>query len=137
MEPKKKRPRSKRGKYVNWSNPNWEPILHLARIYVDEFMWVCEIELKGGKRLQAYKHYWTRQYLYLDDEANAFAYRGDDLYRKVPEEELHELFDRVIRRPDPSLPIRERFETENGWVPSEGATSEEDSDSGELPTVPF
>lgn len=135
MEPKKKQPRSKRGKCINWSNPNWEPILRLARIYVDEFMWMEEIELRGGTRLQAYKHYWTRQYLHLDDEENAFVYRGDDLYRKVPEEELRELFDRVIRRPDPSLPIepiREHFLPAEEW-----GDSEEDADPDDLPAVPF
>jgi hypothetical protein len=104
MPAKQKRPRSKRGKIVNWTEPNWEPILHLARIYVDEFMWMGEIELTGGARLQAYKNYWTRRYIHLDEDGNAFAYRGDDLYRKVPEEELRELFDAVIRRPDPALP---------------------------------
>jgi hypothetical protein len=110
MQPPRKRPRSKRGRCINWSNPNWEPILHLARIYVDEFMWMGEIELTGGKRLQAYKHRWTRRCLHLDDEATAFGYRGDDLYREVPEEELRELFDLVVQRPDPWLPVRERFD---------------------------
>lgn len=135
METKKKRPRSKRGKDVNWSEPNWEPILHLARVYVDEFMWVVEIELKGGKRLQAYKNYWTRRYIHLDEEANAFEYRGDDLYRQVPGEELHDLFDRVIRRPDPTLPLRERFEREDEWQTIEGGS--EPSDTPDPPDVPF
>lgn len=119
MEPKKKRPRSKRGKCVNWSEPKWEPILHLARIYVDEFMWMAEIELRGGTRLQAYKHRWTRRYLHLDDEANAFAYRGDDLYRQIPEEELPKLFDLVVQRPDPWLPVREPFEPDDEWETGE------------------
>ena len=132
MEPKKKRPRSKRGKCVNWSNPNWEPILHLARIYVDEFMWMCEVELKGGTRLQAYKHYWTRRYIHLDDKANAFEYRGDDLYRKVPEEELRELFDLVVRRPDPSLPAEPRFVPCDEWE-----SDEEGAGSRDMSTVPF
>ena len=132
MEPKKKRPRSKRGKCINWSDPIWEPILHLARIYVDEFMWMCEIELKGGTRLQAYKHHWTRRYIHLDDEANAFAYRGENLYREVPEEELRELFDLVVRRPDPTLPIRERFERDDEWQ-----TIEESTDPGDMNAVPF
>jgi hypothetical protein len=48
MSAKKKRPRSKRGKTVNWTEPKWEPLLHLARIYVDEFMWMGEVELTGG-----------------------------------------------------------------------------------------
>lgn len=80
----------------------------------------------GGTRLQAYKHRWTRRYLHLDDEANAFAYRGDDLYREVSEEELRELFDLAVQRPDPWLLARERLEWE---------ASERDADSGDLPTV--
>ena len=95
-------------------------------------MWVCEIELKGGTRLQAYKHYWTRRYIYLDDEANAFEYRGDDLYRKAPEEELREFFDLVIRRPDPAEPVRERFARENEWE-----AGEETADPDDMSTVPF
>jgi hypothetical protein len=136
MPPKKKRPRSKRGKTINWMEPNWEPILHLARIYVDEFMWMGEIELTGGTRLQAYKHYWTRRYIHLDDEANAFEYRGDDLYRKVPEEDLRELFDLVIRRPDPTLPARRFFSLEEDWeeAQDEQAARNESDDS---PVVPF
>lgn len=120
MPAKQKRPRSKRGKFSERWEPNWEPILHLARIYVDEFMWMGEIELTGGTRLQAYKNYWTRRYIYLDDEANAFRYRGDGLYRKVAEEELRELFDLVIRREDPALPAREALAWEDEWESAEG-----------------
>jgi hypothetical protein len=134
MPPKKKRPRSKRGKVVNWTEPNWEPILHLARVYVDEFMWVGEIELTGGTRLQAYKNYWTRRYIHLDDEANAFGYRGDDLYRKVPEEELRELFDAVIRRPDPARPIRP---TRPSFTSADDWEEEERIEPDDSPTPPF
>jgi hypothetical protein len=132
METKKKYPRSKRGTVINFSEPKWEPILHLARIYVDELMWMCEVELKGGTCLQVYKHHWTRQYLHLDSEGNAFAYRGDDLYRQVPEDELCDLFDRVVGRPHPSIPSRERREMDEDWQTIEGST-EPDA----LPDVPF
>lgn len=131
METKKKYPRSKRGKIVNYSEPKWEPLLHLARIYVDELMWMCEVELKGGTRLQVYKHYWTRRYLQLDSDGNAFAYRGDDLYRPVPEEELRDLFDLVVGRIDPSLASRERQEAEEEWKAVESAT--EPSDPADIP----
>lgn len=128
MEPKRKQPRSKRGKYVNWSKPNWEPILHLARIYVGEFMWVCEIELRGGKRLQVYQNYWTNLVIHLDDEENAYEARGGDLYRQVPEDELRTLFNQVLLRPDPAHLIRERSEWE---------ASEEAADPDDMSTVPF
>jgi hypothetical protein len=118
MPAKQKRPRSKRGQIGERREPNWEPILHLARVYVEEFMWMGEIELTGGTRLQAYKHYWTRRYIYLDDEANAFGYRGDGLYRKVAEEELRERFDLVIRREDPAA--REALGWEDEWESAGG-----------------
>jgi hypothetical protein len=47
-----------------------------------------EIELDSGTRLQAYKHYWTRRYLYLDGERNAWFYREDGL--ALHEEQLAE-----------------------------------------------
>jgi hypothetical protein len=62
-ETKKRRPRPKRGKTVNWESPNWEPLLRLARVYVGEFMWMGEVQLKGGISLHLYKHWWTRRYL--------------------------------------------------------------------------
>jgi len=39
-------------------------------------------ELTDGTRLQAYKHYWTRDYLHLDDEGRAFIYVGQERYEE-------------------------------------------------------
>ena len=97
--PRKKR--SRQGKVINYSAPVWEPLLELARIYIDEFMWMCEVELKDGSRLQAYKHSWTRRYLYLDDKGRAFGYAGEERYREVDPEELRRLFDLVVGRRAP------------------------------------
>lgn len=41
------------------------------------------VELTDGTRLQAYKHYWTRDYLHLDNEGRAFIYAGKDRYEEV------------------------------------------------------
>jgi hypothetical protein len=80
-KPRRKKPRA--GDYVNFEHPNWEPLLGLARIYVDEFMWMGEIELEHGVRLQSYKHYWTRRYIHLDGEGNAWFYREDGRYEQL------------------------------------------------------
>jgi hypothetical protein len=102
---KKRRPRAKQGELVNCETPVWTPLLDLARIYVDEFMWMGEIELKNGTRIQLYKHWWTRRYLHLDAAGRAYTYCDPDRYREIPEEELLEIFDRIVGRWDPSAGI--------------------------------
>ncbi len=85
-QPKQRKPRRKRpraGDVVNCETPVWEPLLGLARVYVDEFMWMHEIELDNGTRLQAYKHWWTRRYIHLDGEGNAWFYREDGRYEQL------------------------------------------------------
>jgi|SRR4051812_13219878 len=64
-------------------DPEWEPLLNFARDHVDDFMWMYAVELTDGTRLQAYKHYWTRDYLHLDDEGRAFVYVGKERYEEV------------------------------------------------------
>lgn len=98
-QPKKRKPRRKKpreGEVVNYEQPAWEPLLGLARIYVDEFMWMHEVELVHGVRLQAYKHYWTRRYLHLDGEGKAWFYREDGRYEQLVTD-LVEHFNRVVR----------------------------------------
>lgn len=95
MPVEQKKPRSKRGETLPDFDPNWEPLLTLARIYVDEFMWMFRVELRGGTLLEAYKHRWSRRYLYLCADGRCFGYRGDGLYRQI---EVQEVFDRVVGR---------------------------------------
>jgi hypothetical protein len=63
--------------------PEWEPLLNFAPDHVGDFMCMFAVELTDGTRLQAYKHYWTREYLHLDDEGRAFVYVGKDRYEEV------------------------------------------------------
>jgi hypothetical protein len=93
-KPRRKKPRA--GDVVNFEEPVWEPLLGLARIYVDEFMWMHEVELENGVRLQAYKHYWTRRYIHLDGEGKAWLYREDGRYEPVVHD-LVEHFNLVVR----------------------------------------
>jgi hypothetical protein len=63
--------------------PEWEPLLNFAPDHVGDFMWMFAVRLTDGTRLQAYKHYWTRDYLHLDDEGRAFIYAGKQRYEEV------------------------------------------------------
>lgn len=64
-------------------SPEWQPLLEFASEHIDDFMWMHEVELEGGDRLHAYKHYWTRRYLHLDDKGRAFVYVDGGRYREV------------------------------------------------------
>lgn len=54
-------------------DPRWTPLLAFAPERVADFMWMYALELEDGTTLQAYKHRWTRRYLFLDAAARAFA----------------------------------------------------------------
>lgn len=47
------------------------------------FMWMHEIRLDDGTRIDAYKHTTTRRYLHLSDDGRAFDYLGDGGYGEV------------------------------------------------------
>jgi hypothetical protein len=64
-------------------DPEWEPLLNLAPDHVGDFMWMYTVALTDGTRLQAYKHYWNRAYLYLDNEGRAFVYAGKERFEEV------------------------------------------------------
>lgn len=84
---------SQRGRMLDVRAPEWEPLLNLAPDHVDDFMWMYSVGLKDGTRLQAYKHYWTRNYLHLDLEGRAFVYAANKRYEEV---ELDWLLPRVL-----------------------------------------
>lgn len=80
-----------RGRTAQWDDPVWEPLLHLLRVYVDDFMWMHEVELDDGTRVHAYKHRETRRYLHLSDDGRAFVYGEPDFYREVDVRRLVDL----------------------------------------------
>jgi hypothetical protein len=63
--------------------PEWEPLLNFAPDHLVDFMSMYAVELTDGTRLQAYKHYWTRDYLHLDTEGRTFIYAGNERYQEV------------------------------------------------------
>jgi hypothetical protein len=81
--------------------PEWEPLLNLAPDLLVDFKWMGTIQLIDGTRLQAYKHYWTREYLHLSEDGRAFAFVPKTRYEEVNPPWL---LMRVLRtEPDPKL----------------------------------
>ncbi len=68
--------------------PAWEPLLELAPEDIDDFMWMGEVELTDGGRVQMYKHYWTRRYIHLDLGGRCFVWLDEDRYEEVDAEWL-------------------------------------------------
>ena len=46
-------------------------------------MWMGTIQLVDGTRIQAYKHYWTRDYLHLSEDGRAFVFVPKTRYEEV------------------------------------------------------
>jgi hypothetical protein len=98
------------GDVVDWRNPDWEPLKELAPEALGDFMWMFAVETEDGRRLHAYKHCWTRDYLHLDDDGSAFLYTSDGRYQEVDPSWLLE----IVLRPDPDA-------TDAGWWRPPGA----------------
>src|SRR3954451_17592614 len=77
------RPKRRKGRMLSLREPEWEPLLKFAPDHVVDFMWMYAVELTDGTRLQAYKHYWTREYVHLDTEGRTFIYVGNERFEEV------------------------------------------------------
>jgi hypothetical protein len=53
-----------------------------------DFMWMFEVALTDGTKLQAYKHIDTRCYIHLASDGRAFVYEEPDRYRRFPAAEV-------------------------------------------------
>jgi hypothetical protein len=76
-------PKPKRGRILKVDVPEWEPLLNFAPDHVVDFMWMGTIQLTDGTRIQAYKHYWTRDYLHLSEDGRAFVFVPKTRYAEV------------------------------------------------------
>lgn len=76
-------PKPIRGRVLRIDAPEWEPLLNLAPDHVVDFMWMGTIQLVDGTRVQAYKHYWTRDYLHLSEDGRAFVFVPKTRYEEV------------------------------------------------------
>jgi len=72
-----------RGRLTERREPTWDPLFEFAPDEVLDFMWMFELELADGSRAQAYKHRWTREYLYLDVFGRTYVRVGRVTYREV------------------------------------------------------
>ena len=63
------------GEIVQGEEPVWEPLLRaVGERLTGTFMWMYEVELEDGLRLHAYKHIWTRCYVFLTEESQAYTW---------------------------------------------------------------
>ena len=75
---------SLRGSVVQTEVPMWSPLERvLGAALVGWFMWMHEIRLEDGTRLDAYKHIITRRYLHLTRNCTAYAPLVDSAYRPM------------------------------------------------------
>ena len=68
--------------------------MNFAPDHVVDFMWMGTIQLTDGTRIQAYEHYWTRDYLHLSEDGRAFVFVPKTRYEEVNPPWL---FRRVLR----------------------------------------
>jgi hypothetical protein len=79
------RGRAYKGKSTQGDNPDWRPLVAvIGDELAADFMWMYEVELSTGARLQVYKHIDTRRSIHLDADGEAFAYESPDRYRSIP-----------------------------------------------------
>jgi len=86
------------GRLHQYDHPEWAPLVTLVGDDVaDEFMWMCELALADGARVEAYKHRATRRYLYLAGDGRALARTAVDAYMAIePEDAIR----RAIHAPE-------------------------------------
>src|SRR6266496_1339412 len=77
------------GGIVQFEEPRWEPLERaVGEELMETFMWMFEVQTTEHRRFQAYKHRYTRRYLHVDHQGNAYDFvsehDGRDRYRQVP-----------------------------------------------------
>jgi hypothetical protein len=85
-----------KGRSIQGEHPDWGPLEAAVGLdVVGDFMWMYDVELDDGRRVQAYKHIDTRRYVHLDSDGNAFIDETDGRYRSIS---IIELLMRVFAR---------------------------------------
>jgi len=74
------------GGSIQHQTPDWEPLLDVLVDHdlVSWFMWMYEVELADGARVHAYKHQYTRRYMFLATDGGAYAYCRNGEYLEIP-----------------------------------------------------
>lgn len=78
------------GDVVQAETPHWKPLLAVVGEGLAEwFMWMFELRLSDGTRMDVYKHVTTRRYLHLSADGAAFrlcapaGYRPSDVCTEI------------------------------------------------------
>jgi hypothetical protein len=72
------------GVITQGETPSWTALEELLEEeLLGDFMWMFEVQLEDGRRLNAYKHRSTRRYFHLADDGRAFYYVSGGGYREV------------------------------------------------------
>ena len=93
------------GELVQFEEPHWPSLERLVGLELASgFMWMSELRLDDGTRVDAYKHINTRRYLHLSPSGEAFGYEPPGLYRPLVLSDAIELafygWQRVGARPE-------------------------------------
>lgn len=99
------------GTVVQAETPSWAALeAAVGAVLAPGFMWMFEIRLADGTRVDAYKHVASRRYLYLGEDVRALIYRGESGYVQA---DLERAVAEVLRGTDlcgqfsmPALPRR-------------------------------
>ncbi len=86
------------GTVVQAETPSWAALeAAVGVVLAPGFMWMFEIRLADGTRVDAYKHVASRRYLYLGEDARALTYRGECGYVRT---DLEQAVAEVLRGTD-------------------------------------
>jgi len=93
------------GTIGNVDQPVWHPLFELVgeKLGGDWFMWMYEVRVTSGRRVHAYKHRWSRRYLFVDGCGDTYEYTRAGRYRSVEPEAAVALAFRPWRRQDVEL----------------------------------
>ena len=72
------------GEMTRREHPDWDPLTHAL---LGWFMWMFEVDLADGRKVHAYKHIVSRDYLHLTHDGRAFVFRPEHRYSEVDLEE--------------------------------------------------
>jgi hypothetical protein len=64
------------------SVPDWRPLFGLSPGDVLDFMWMHRVDLADGTVVEAYKHWSTRKYIYLDASGRGYELVGDTTFEE-------------------------------------------------------
>lgn len=71
------------GETLDPDEPEWGPLEDLVHGLLGDFMYMFAVDLEDGRRLHAYKHYYTRRYLHLAGDGRAYGYTASGRYEEI------------------------------------------------------